>query len=57
MAINPYQDVDIYDETTLEIYRYQKILKNLDPHIYAVAAEAFNQMSRLVDRNFYIIWF
>ncbi|GAB1607580.1 unconventional myosin-Va-like isoform X4 [Argonauta hians] len=46
VAINPYQDVDIYDETTLEIYRYQKILKNLDPHIYAVAAEAFNQMTR-----------
>lgn len=46
VAINPYQDVDIYDETTLEIYRYQRILKNLDPHIYAVAAEAFNQMTR-----------
>lgn len=52
MAINPYQDVDIYDETTLEIYRYQKILKNLDPHIYAVAAEAFNQMTRSVDGSY-----
>nr|AAF12809.2 myosin heavy chain V [Doryteuthis pealeii] len=45
---------DIYDETTLEIYRYQRILKNLDPHIYAVAAEPFNQMTRF-NRNQSII--
>ena len=45
VAINPYQDLQIYGTDTISMYR-GKNMGDLDPHIYAVAEEAFTKMER-----------
>lgn len=45
VAINPYDDLPIYGNDIVQAYNGQDS-NNLDPHIYAVAEEAFKQMSR-----------
>ena len=45
VAINPYDDMPIYGNEIVQAYNGQDS-NNLDPHIYAVAEEAFKQMSR-----------
>ncbi len=53
VAINPYEELHIYDADTIAMYR-GKNMGDLDPHIYAVAEEAFTKMER-DDRNQSII--
>ena len=48
MAINPYESLPIYGTEIVQAYNGQDS-NNLDPHIYAVAEEAFKQMSRFVN--------
>jgi len=45
VAINPYQELHIYDNDTIFAYRGQN-MGDLDPHIYAVSEEAFKLMER-----------
>lgn len=45
VAINPYDDLPIYGNEIVQAYNGQDS-NNLDPHIYAVAEEAFKQMAR-----------
>jgi len=45
VAINPYQQLPIYDSDTIRAYSGQD-MASLDPHIFAVAEEAFKRLSR-----------
>jgi len=45
VAINPYQQLPIYDIDTIRAYSGQD-MASMDPHIFAVADEAFKRMSR-----------
>lgn len=45
VAINPYTELPIYDIDTIQTYRGQS-LGNLDPHVFAVAEEAFTKLER-----------
>ena len=45
VAINPYHDLPIYDADTIQAYMGQD-MGSLDPHIFAVAEEAYKNMSR-----------
>ncbi|XP_060520743.1 unconventional myosin-Va isoform X2 [Cylas formicarius] len=45
VAINPYDDLPIYDEDTIQTYRGQA-MGDLDPHIFAVAEEVYTQLER-----------
>ncbi|RZF37289.1 hypothetical protein LSTR_LSTR005621 [Laodelphax striatellus] len=45
VAINPYSDMPIYDMDTIWAYR-GKNMGDLDPHIFAIAEEAFKKMER-----------
>jgi len=45
VAINPYEELDIYGSDTVWAYRGQA-MGDLDPHIYAVAEEAYTKMER-----------
>lgn len=45
MAINPYEELPIYGPDTIGAYRGHS-MGDLDPHIFAVAEEAFTQMER-----------
>ena len=45
VAINPYQQLPIYDIDTIRAYSGQNMI-SMDPHIFAVAEEAFKRMSR-----------
>jgi len=47
VAINPYQQLPIYDIDTIRAYSGQD-MTSMDPHIFAVAEEAFKRMSRCV---------
>ena len=58
VAINPYQQLPIYDTDTIRAYTGQD-MASMDPHVFAVADEAFKRMSRyrfvllyLVSRSF-----
>lgn len=53
VAINPYEDLPVYGNETIHAYSGQD-MGSMDPHIYAVAEEAFKQMSRF-DKNQSII--
>lgn len=44
MAINPYEELDIYNRETILAYRGSG--NELDPHIFAVAEQAYNKMER-----------
>ena len=45
VAINPYSELQIYGNDTISMYR-GKSMGDLDPHVYAVAEEAFTKMER-----------
>ena len=45
MAINPYDQLDIYGNDIIQAYSGQD-MGAMDPHIYAVAEEAYKRMSR-----------
>ncbi|KAK4885795.1 hypothetical protein RN001_002066 [Aquatica leii] len=45
VAINPYNDLPIYDVDTIQTYRGQA-MGDLDPHIFAVAEEAYTKLER-----------
>ncbi|XP_042231898.1 unconventional myosin-Va-like isoform X3 [Homarus americanus] len=45
VAINPYEELPIYGPDTISAYRGHS-MGDLDPHIFAVAEEAFTQMER-----------
>lgn len=44
--MNPYANVTIYGEDTVQLYRKKDNASNLDPHIFAVAEKAFSEMER-----------
>ncbi|WAR28971.1 MYO5B-like protein [Mya arenaria] len=45
VAINPYESLDIYSNDIIQAYSGQD-MGAMDPHIYAVAEEAYKRMSR-----------
>ncbi|XP_044744142.1 unconventional myosin-Va isoform X3 [Coccinella septempunctata] len=45
VAINPYDDLPIYDIDTVQAYRGHA-MGDLDPHIFAVAEEAYTKLER-----------
>lgn len=45
MAINPYEQLPIYGEEVIKAYSGQN-MGDMDPHIFAVAEEAYKQMAR-----------
>lgn len=45
MAINPYEQLQIYGEEVINAYSGQN-MGDMDPHIFAVAEEAYKQMAR-----------
>ncbi|XP_068032179.1 unconventional myosin-Vb [Anomalospiza imberbis] len=45
VAINPYEQLPIYEQDVIYAYSGQNI-GDMDPHIFAVAEEAYNQMAR-----------
>ncbi|XP_070707241.1 unconventional myosin-Vb [Pempheris klunzingeri] len=53
VAINPYEQLHIYGEEVINAYSGQNV-GDMDPHIFAVAEEAYKQMAR-DDRNQSII--
>ncbi|KAM9375860.1 unconventional myosin-Va-like isoform 2-T2 [Pholidichthys leucotaenia] len=53
VAINPYEALDIYDADIINAYSGQN-MGDIDPHIFAVAEEAYRQMAR-AERNQSII--
>lgn len=50
VAINPYEQLPIYGEDIINAYSGQN-MGDMDPHIFAVAEEAYKQMARFVDHN------
>lgn len=47
VAINPFSDLNIYGEETIQTYHQSSVGNaQLDPHIYAVAEEAFSKLER-----------
>lgn len=45
VAINPYEQLQIYGEEVINAYTGQN-MGDMDPHIFAVAEEAYKQMAR-----------
>ena len=45
VAINPYQNLPIYDNDTIHAYSGQDML-HMDPHIFAVAEEGFKRLAK-----------
>lgn len=52
VAINPYEQLPIYGEDIINAYSGQN-MGDMDPHIFAVAEEAYKQMARLVEALFF----
>ncbi|RWS07279.1 unconventional myosin-Vc-like protein, partial [Dinothrombium tinctorium] len=46
VAINPFTDLDIYGEETIQTYHESTGSAQLDPHIYAVAEDAYSKLER-----------
>lgn len=53
VAINPYEQLPIYGEDIINAYSGQN-MGDMDPHIFAVAEEAYKQMARFVDHGSWI---
>lgn len=45
VAINPYESLPIYEPDIINAYNGQN-MGDMDPHIFAVAEEAYKQMAR-----------
>jgi myosin-5 len=43
VAINPYEQLDIYGNEIIQAYNSGDV-QNMDPHIFAVSEEAFQEM-------------
>jgi myosin heavy subunit len=54
VAINPYDELPIYGSDTVWAYRGQA-MGDLDPHIFAVAEEAYTKLERYVRQQAYRI--
>lgn len=54
VAINPYEQLQIYGEEVINAYSGQN-MGDMDPHIFAVAEEAYKQMARFVLLFFLIV--
>ncbi|XP_070177929.1 unconventional myosin-Va-like [Littorina saxatilis] len=54
VAINPYEYLDIYGNDIIQMYSGQD-MGAMDPHIFAVAEEAFKQMSRFEQNQSIIV--
>ncbi|CAG2116905.1 unnamed protein product, partial [Medioppia subpectinata] len=54
VAINPFCDLEIYGEETIQTYHKSQGAAQLDPHIYAVSEDAYSKLER-DDRNQSII--
>lgn len=54
MAINPYEQLPIYGEDIINAYSGQN-MGDMDPHIFAVAEEAYKQMARFVHQSLEVI--
>jgi myosin-5 len=46
VAINPFCDLEIYGEETIQTYHKSQGSAQLDPHIYAVSEEAYSKLER-----------
>ncbi|NXN23814.1 MYO5B protein, partial [Nycticryphes semicollaris] len=46
VAINPYEQLPIYEQDVIYAYSGQN-MRDMDPHIFAVAEEAYKQMARV----------
>lgn len=44
VAVNPFYDLEIYGEEIIQTYHSNAALSQLDPHIYAVAEDAFTKL-------------
>lgn len=55
VAINPYDELPIYGSDTVWAYRGQA-MGDLDPHIFAVAEEAYTKLERYVRQRAYQTW-
>lgn len=56
VAFNPYNELPIYGNDTIWAYRGQA-MGDLEPHIFAVAEEAYTKLERLVFQNFVVNFF
>ena len=45
VAVNPYKQLHIYGDAVIQAYSGQN-MGDMDPHIFAVAEEAYKQMAR-----------
>lgn len=45
VAINPYESIPLYGNEIIQAYQGQE-MGDMDPHVFAVAEEAFKRMSR-----------
>ena len=45
VAINPYENVPLYGNEIIQAYHGQE-MGDMDPHVFAVAEEAYKRMSR-----------
>lgn len=52
VAINPYSELEIYGPDIVRAYRNKNQFGNLDPHVFAVAEEAFSKMERYLNNLF-----
>lgn len=44
VAVNPFSELEIYGDETIQTYHKSMGTAQLDPHIYAVAEDAFSKV-------------
>lgn len=54
VAINPYESLPIYEADIISAYSGQN-MGDMDPHIFAVAEEAYKQMARSCNLQVHVI--
>ncbi len=54
VAINPYESLPIYESDIINAYSGQN-MGDMDPHIFAVAEEAYKQMARFCNLKIHFI--
>lgn len=50
VAVNPYKQLPIYGDAVIHAYSGQN-MGDMDPHIFAVAEEAYKQMARYINKK------
>ena len=48
VAINPFCDLEIYGEETIQTYHQSQGTAQLDPHIYAVSEDAYSKVRYII---------